>query len=155
MTSIVAENEIVVARPIAAVRAQFADMEHHEASGVHAALHVSNVRPQPGGGCRFTGRRRLLGVLQEDEIELTRHPDGNLTLRSVGGANEGLVITQRFEAEAPDRTRVRSRVDLPVRGVLRWLAPLVRLGVQRDLAIALREERADLEQGAYARRLTT
>lgn len=152
MTNVVVQKEIVVARPVAVVRAQFADMQHHEANAVHATLGVSNVRPQAGGGCVFTGRRRVLGVMQEDEIEVTPHPDGRLTLRSLAGSNQGLVITQTFDAEAPERTRIRTTVELPVQGVMRWLRPLVRLGVARDVAAALQEDRRDLEQGAYARR---
>lgn len=152
MTNVVVCREIVVGRPIEVVRAQFSDMKHHEANAVHSTLNVSNVRPQADGGCLFTGRRRVLGTLQQDEIQVTRQPDGSLTLRSIAGSNEGVLITQRFEAQGPDRTRVEVTVDLPVRGVMRWLRPLVRQGVAHDVAAALQEDRADLEQGAYARR---
>lgn len=148
MSSIVVHGEKLISRPIEEVRSQFVDMQHHASTRVHVALEVSNVHPQDGG-CRFTGRRRVLGMLQEDEIEVARHADGNSTLRSLSGANAGLVITQRFEAVGPDRTRVHATVEFPLRAMLWLLAPLVRIGLQHDLATALEEDRFDLEERGY------
>ena len=148
MASLVVNAEKLIARPIEVVQAQFVDIQHHATTPVHADLHVGNVRPQQGG-CRFTGRRRVFGMLQEDEFEVLRDADGNSTLRSLSGANAGLLITQKFEAEGTERTRVRATVDYPLRGIFRLLAPLVRIGLQRDLATALEEDRFDLEQRGY------
>lgn len=148
MTSLVVSAEKLIARPIGIVQAQFTDMQHHARTGVHAALEVSNVRPC-AGGCHFTGRRRILGATQEDEIEVQRQPDGSSTLRSLAGSNAGLLITQTFVAVDADHTRVRTQVEMPLRGALRLLAPLLRLGLRRDLDIALEEDRVDLEQRGY------
>lgn len=148
MSTIVVHGEILIARPIDVVQAQFVDMKRHESVRVHADLEVSNVRMQEGG-CRVTGRRRVLGVLQEDEIEVKRAADGNSTLCSLSGSNAGLLITQTFEAVASDKTRVRTKVEYPVRGMLQLLSPLLRMGLQRDLATALEEDRVDLEERRY------
>ncbi len=148
MASVVVQGEKLIARPIAVVQAQFADMSHHASTRVHADLEVSNVRAHQGG-CRFTGRRRVFGLPQEDEIEVQRLADGGSTLRSLSGSNEGLLITQAFEAVGPERTRVRTTVEMPVRGLLALLAPLVRMGLKRDLATALEEDRFDLEERGY------
>lgn len=150
MASIVVHGEQVIGRPIEVVQAQFVDMGHHASTRVHADLEVGNVRPQDGG-CRFTGRRRVFGIRQEDEIEVIRRADGSSTLRSVSGSNAGLLITQAFAPLGPDRTRVRSTVEMPLNGILRFLAPLVRIGLQRDLATALEEDRFDLEERGYPR----
>lgn len=150
MAAITARAEKIIARPIAVVQDQFVDLQHHEATRVHADLEVSRVRVEPGG-CRFTGRRRVLGWLQEDEIEVRRDAEGHSTLRSVAGSNAGLLIEQRFEALDPGRTRVRTTVTLPVRGPLTLLAPLLRIGLQRDLDQALEEDRRDLEERGYPR----
>ncbi|MBI3372530.1 MAG: hypothetical protein HY017_12370 [Betaproteobacteria bacterium] len=149
MSNVVVQAEKLIVRPIEVVQSQFVDMARHANVRVHAALEVSNVRPQDGG-CRFTGRRRVLGMLQEDEIEVSRCADGSSTLRSLSGSNAGLLITQTFEPAGSDRTLVRTSVDMPVRGLLRLLAPLLRIGLQRDLAIALEEDRVDLEERGYA-----
>ncbi len=151
MSSIVVTGEKYIARPIEVVQSQFVDMAHHAAARVHANLEVCNVRPI-GGGYRFTGRRRVFGMLQEDEIEVSRRADGSSTLRSLSGSNAGLLITQVFEPAGRDRTRVQTTVQFPLHGLVRrLLAPLVRIGLQRDLAIALEEDRVDLEERGYPR----
>jgi hypothetical protein len=150
MRSIVVHGEKLIARPIEVVQSQFVDMGHHASTRVHADLEISNVRPQEGG-CRFTGRRRVFGMLQEDEIEVMRRGDGNSTLRSLSGSNAGLLITQAFESVGTDRTRVRTTVEMPLKGMLKLLSPLVRIGLQRDLATTLEEDRIDLEERGYPR----
>jgi hypothetical protein len=142
--------EKIIARPIDVVRSQFVDMQHHATAPVHADLDVSNVRPQ-AGGCRFTGRRRVLGLQQVDEMEVLRDADGNSTLRSVSGSNAGLLISQKFEPVEPGSTRVRTTVELPVRGLLVLFKPLLRMALKRDLVIALEEDRRDLEERGYPR----
>ncbi len=148
MATVIAEAEKRIARPLEVVQAQFVDMHHHAATRVHADLEVSNVRPLADGH-RVTGRRKVFGLQQEDEIEVRRGPDGNSTLRSVAGSNAGLLITQTFAAEGMNATRVRTKVEMPVNGLLRLLAPLVRLGLKRDLETALEEDRRDLEERGY------
>lgn len=148
MATVTAAAEKRIARPLEVVQSQFVDMPHHASTRVHADLEVSNVRALPDGHL-VTGRRRVFGLLQEDEIEVRRAPDGNSTLRSIAGSNAGLVITQTFTAEGAEATRVRTTVEMPVKGLLRLLAPLVRLGLQRDLETALEEDRRDLEERGY------
>jgi hypothetical protein len=148
MSNIIVRGEKLISRPIAVVQSQFTDMAHHERTGVHSELGVSNVRPS-ADGCRFTGHRRVMGKMRESENELQRHPDGSSTLRSVAGPNRGLTIKQTFEAQGPDRTLVRVEVNLPVKGLLRLLSPLVRSKLRKDVAMALEEDRADLEERGY------
>ena len=150
MPSTIVYGEKLIARPLAMVQAQFVDMQHHASNPVHAELSVSNVRQQQGG-CRFTGRRRVLGVQQEDDIEVVRHGDGSSTLHILSGSNAGLLITQTFEAVDKDRTRVRTKVELLLKGMLALFAPLVRIGLQRDVDKALEEDRIDLEERGYPR----
>lgn len=147
MATIQVHRDQLIARPLAEVQAQFADMTHHERVGVHKALGVGNVRPGPDG-CRFTGRRRMLGKMMVDEVELTRGPDGSVTLRGVEGPNAGLVIAHTFETSG-DKTLVKTTVEFPVKGALRLLGPLVKLGIQRDLKLSLEEDRFDLEVRGY------
>lgn len=144
MHSVIVERQTEIARPIEVVRRQFVDMEHHSVDRVHPDLQVVNVR-RVDDKCVFTGRRRVLGMLQEDEIEVTSLPDGTSRLHSVAGSNAGLTVTQTFEAVEPQVTRVRVRVELPVRGAMKLLAPVLKLGLARDTEQALRQDKADLE----------
>ncbi|HUJ76280.1 MAG TPA: hypothetical protein VL359_15565 [bacterium] len=150
MAKIVVERQKVIARPLDVVQAQFVDMQHHAKVGVHAALNVSEVRPQPSG-CRAKATRRVLGTLDVDEIEVTRHPGGNSTLRSVAGSNEGLEVRQAFQRVDEGHTRVSLHVEVPLRGMRRWIAPLMWLGVWLDTVRALEEDRRDLEVLGYPR----
>ena len=150
MATVIAQAEKRIARPLEVVQSQFVDMHHHASTRVHADLEVSNVRPLPDGHL-VTGRRRVFGMQQEDEIEVRRGPDGTSTLRSVSGSNAGLLITQTFAAEGMNATRVQTKVEMPVKGLLRLLAPLVRMGLKRDLETALEEDRRDLEERGYPR----
>ena len=145
MQKVVVERQIDIARPIEVVRRQFVDMDHHCTGNVHPDLQVANLRRE-GDRCTFTGRRRVLGLLHEDEIEVTLLPDGNSTLRSVAGTNAGLLVTQLFEANGPRSTRVSVKVEMPVRGAMQLLRPLVRFGLARDTENALRQDKAELEQ---------
>lgn len=148
MAVITVQSEKIIARPIAVVQSQFVDMQRHATTGVHADLAVSNVRAQEGG-CRFTGRRRVFGFVQEDEMEVIRDVAGNSTLRSISGSNVGLLISQQFKSVNADCTRLHITVDMPVRGALVLLTPLLRLALKRDLEVALEEDRRDLEERGY------
>lgn len=145
MQKVVIERQIEIARPIEVVRRQFVDMDHHRTGNVHPDLKVANLR-QDAEKCTFTGRRRVLGMLHEDEIEVRLLPDGNSTLRSVAGTNAGLLITQMFEATGLQSTRVSIKVEMPMRGAMKLLRPLVTFGLGRDTENALRQDKADLEQ---------
>ena len=151
MSNIVVKSEKVIARPIDDVRSQFVDFAHHERAAVHKGFQVSNVR-QSGAGCTYTGRRRVFGMLQEDQFEVRVDPDGGSTMRSVSGPNAGTTIKQAFQSLGPERTLVRLEVDMPLKGLSRLLAPLMRVGIQQDLKTALEEDRVDLEERGYVKR---
>jgi hypothetical protein len=150
VSNIAVKSEKVIARPIDEVRSQFVDFAHHERAGVHKGFQVSNVR-QSGTSCTYTGRRRVFGMLQEDEFEVRVNPDGGSTMRSLSGPNVGTTIKQAFESRGPDKTLVRLEVDMPLKGLFRLLAPLMRVGIQQDLKSALEEDRIDLEERGYTK----
>ena len=120
MSNIVVASEKLITRPIDEVQSQFMDFAHHERIGVHKGFQVSNVRKLPTG-CLYTGRRRVLGALQEDEYEVSVNPDGSSTMRSISGPNVGTTIKQTFKSQGPGSTLVRLEVDMPLRGLFRLL----------------------------------
>jgi len=150
MSNVVVNSEKIIARPINEVQSQFIDFAHHERAAVHKGFQVSNVRPL-ATGCLFTGRRRVFGALQEDEYEVRVNSDGSSIMRSISGTNVGTTIKQTFQPQGPNSTLVRLEVDMPLKGLFRLLAPLMRLGVQQDLKSALEEDRIDLEERGYIR----
>jgi hypothetical protein len=150
MADIVVISEKLIARPIGEVQSQFADLAHHERARAHKGFQVSNVRPS-ATGCLYTGRRRVFGALQEDEYEVRVNPDGSSTMRSISGPNAGTTIKQTFEPRGPSSTLVRMEVDMPLKGLFRLIAPLMRMGIQQDLKAALEEDRFDLEERGYTK----
>jgi hypothetical protein len=149
MSSIRIQAETVIARPIDVVRAQFMDLAHHMDAGVHPTFQFSDVR-KIEGGYRYKTCRRLLGMVHRDEYEQLAHGDGHVTSRVIAGTNEGLLLTDRFEAAPGGGTRVTATMELPVRGLLTLITPLVRMGAQRDLELALEQDRLDLEERGYS-----
>jgi hypothetical protein len=150
MSTIIVRGETLISRPIGDVQSQFADVERHVPGHRFADLEISNVRAQEGG-CRFTGRRNVFGMLQEDEIESMRDADGNSTLRSLFGSTPGFLMKQRFASEGKGFTRVHATVEYPVRGMLRLLSPFFRMGLQRNLSASLEQDRTAMERRSKSR----
>jgi hypothetical protein len=86
---------------------------------------------------------------QVDEVVLRRQADGSITEDSVTGPSTGMRLVSRFRADRPDLTTTTLTVEMPVRGLKRLAAPLLRRFVLRRLTKALEQDRRDLEGGAY------
>ncbi|MBX3500229.1 MAG: hypothetical protein KF889_12350 [Alphaproteobacteria bacterium] len=147
---LVVDYEGRIARPAAEVGAQFGDMRHHASHTVHKGI-VFTVHSDDRTTCRFRQAVRLLGMMQVDEVVLTRNADGSLTSDVVSGTNAGTRFTQRFEGGGRGGTIVHFRADLPVSGIRRLLKPLFRRAVYGTIDKAFREDIVDLEQKGYPR----
>lgn len=147
---LVVDYEGRIARPPAEVGAQFGDMRHHAGHAVHKGI-VFTVHSDDGTTCRFRQAVRLLGMMQVDEVVLTRHADGSLTSAVVSGTNAGTRFTQRFEGDGKGGTIVHFRADLPVSGIKKLLKPLFRRAVYSTIGKAFAEDVVDLEQKGYPR----
>ena len=138
----------VIDRPLAEVRAQYGDMDHHMRNDVHPGIRFTWL-PSERGERRLSSAFRLLGILQRDTLSLHDEADGTLVIDHLDGPNRGTKIFHRFTAEASDRTRVDLTASVPVTTGRALLGPLFRLGVRKILEKALREDKRDLERGAY------
>ncbi|MGE0426135.1 MAG: hypothetical protein AB7O88_28000 [Reyranellaceae bacterium] len=147
---LVVDYEGRIRRPPSEVGAQFGDMHHHAANTVHKGI-VFTVHADDGTTCRFRQAVRLLGMMQVDEVVLTRHADGSLTSDVVSGTNAGTRFTQRFEGDGTGGTIVHFRADLPVSGIKKLLKPLFRRAVYSTIDKAFAEDVVDLEQRGYPR----
>ncbi|MBV9835585.1 MAG: hypothetical protein JO055_14310 [Alphaproteobacteria bacterium] len=147
---LVVDYEGRIARPVAEVGAQFGDMRHHASNDVHKGL-TFTVHSDDGTTCKFRQAVRLMGMMQIDEVVLTRHADGSLTSDVVSGTNAGTRFTQRFVADGKGGTIVHFRADLPVSGIKKLLKPLFRRAVYSTIDKAFAEDVVDLEQKGYPR----
>jgi hypothetical protein len=137
-----------IARPIDVVRRHFTDVDHHVKHRVHPDVAFAPL-VDAGDACRFRKTIRVLGIPVVDEVVLRRQGDGSITEDSVAGPSTGMRLVSRFRAEGPDLTATTLTVELPVPGLKRLVAPLLRRLVLRRLTRALDEDRRDLEGGHY------
>lgn len=148
---LVVDYEGRIARPASEVGAQFGDMHHHASHTVHKGI-VFTVHSDDGTTCRFRQAVRLLGMMQVDEVVLTRHADGSLTSDVVSGTNAGTRFTQRFVDDGKGGTVVHFTADLPVSGIKKLLKPLFRRAVYGTINKAFGEDIVDLERKGYPRK---
>lgn len=155
MTSLI-ELEVkgAIARPIDEVRSQFADIDYHSKGTVHKALSYKVFKSSPTE-CHYQQEVTILGMRQSDETITKLMNDGTVFSEVIGGTNKGFKILFTFK-EMPERTcLVTAHFSIPVTGVKKWLAPLFKVAVRKTAEGALREDRADLESGAYGRHYAT
>jgi hypothetical protein len=135
--------------PLAVVRAQFADLQHHIACRVHPKLAFEILAQQPGHA-RYVQRVRLLGIVQRDVFERSFPAPNEMLDRSVEGFNRGATLAFRFEPAVEagrSGTAVTIAIRLPAPPLLGWLAPLLRRQVRAEVAQAAREDKCDIEAG--------
>ena len=145
---LVLSASVHIARQIDVVRRHFSDVDHHTRNPVHPDV-VFTPLADSGHERRFRKTIRILGIPVVDEVVLRRQADGSITEDSVAGPSTGLRLVSRFRAAGPDLTATTLTVEMPVRGLKRLAAPLLRRFVLRRLTKALDEDRRDLESGRY------
>lgn len=137
-----------IARAVDVVRRHFSDVEHHVANRVHPDVEFTPLGDS-GEERRFRKTIRILGIPVVDEVVLKRQADGSITEDSVAGLGTGMRLTTRFRPDGPELTATTLTVEMPVRGLKRLAAPLLRRLMLRLLSKALDEDRCDLEGGRY------
>lgn len=143
-----------IGAPLEAVRAQFADLDHHIAQQVHPKLRFEVLERRPGGA-RFVQEVRLLGIRQRDVFERRIAADGSIEDRSVAGFNRGGTLQFRFTPEVAEGragTQVEIVVRLPLPPLVGpLLRPLLEAQIRKEVQAAALEDRADIEQRGYPR----
>jgi hypothetical protein len=143
------ERSVRIERPVAEVRAQFADVAHHERTGVHGGSHFT-VLTDAGDTCTYdqvTGRGP--GRIRQ-RFELDRRDPAHLVNTVTDGAFRAGTLTFDIREAGPGTSEVTATLAAPAGGVTGLLAPLLRVMLGRALAKALGEDKRDLESGAYA-----
>jgi hypothetical protein len=141
-----------IAAPVAAVRAQFADLDHHIRRNVHPKLRFE-VLERRARGARFVQEVKLLGIRQRDVFERSIEADGSIEDRSVEGFNRGGTLRfhfqpQTIEGRAGTLVEIVVRLPLPpVIGVL--VKPLLVAQIRKEVRAAALEDRDDIEQRGY------
>lgn len=139
---------ITIDRSADVVRQQFADIAHHQASGVHRGVSFEMI-DDDGQQCRYRQVSRVGPLRLSQELELARTDAGPLVNTITRGQFKGGTIAFDVKASDEGRSTVEARLAAQVRGVKAMALPVLRPTVRRALARALAEDKADLESGGY------
>lgn len=142
------ERSITIDRPADLVAAQFADVAHHERTGVHDTARFAVIEDR-GDECVYEQRSRIGPRWISQTMVLDRHDPRHLVNRVTAGAFRGATLTFDVDESAPASTHVAATLRLPPSLTTRLLGPVLRRAVGRELARALDEDRDDLESGHY------
>lgn len=144
------ERSVEIDRPPELVRRQFADVAHHERTAPHRGVRF-DVLDDDAGVCRYRQTTRVGPLRLCQEMELVHSVEGPLVNRIVAGSLSGGEIL--FDVEAmpgrPNTARVTATVHAELSGVEAFARPILERRVGSALAVALEEDRADLESGNY------
>ena len=130
------------------VRAQYRDIDHHIRNNVHPDIHYQ-WEPGGPGERKIRTTFRILGVAQFDVSLLEDAPDGAFVIRYLEGTNAGMVLVHEFVPVDGGGTEVRLSANAPATLARKLLGPLFKIGARQVMNKALREDKADIEGGAY------
>ncbi len=137
-----------IRKPLAEVRGQYGDIDHHIRHNVHPGITFTWVDGKDGTRLVRT-EFSLLGMKQYDLTQFVDAPDGTLLLNHLEGANTGTIIEHRFKAIDDTTTEVQLVAKVPSTTGRKLLGPLFRFGVKQLLVKALGEDKRDLEGAGY------
>jgi hypothetical protein len=152
VSTVLVESRCRIERPVAEVRAQFADVDHHATVEVHRGVTFIKSSADAGftaGVTRYRQISRSGPVRLVQDIEQHAMEDGSLVNRVVEGSLAGSTLAFRFAGDGASK-EVTATATVDLRGARRLLAPLLARSLRRGLARALAEDKVDLESGRYA-----
>lgn len=148
---LVITRAVTIDRSPELVRSQFADVAHHQRTGVHRGTRFAVV-DESAAECIYdqvTGRGP---VRLRQRYRLDRRDLAHQVNTVVAGPFRGGTLTFDIDASLPGSTVVTATLTSPPTRGNRLLGPILRRTLGRSLARALAEDKSDIESGAYERR---
>jgi hypothetical protein len=139
---------IRIGRDADVVAAHFADIGHHERTGVHRKAAFELV-DEDGDEVRYLQRSIIGGRSIPQTMVLDRSNPRHLVNAIVDGPLAGGAVIVDIGAVDDSSSTVTATLQLPDRIGFRLIAPLLLRITGRDLQAALEEDRVDLEDGGY------
>ncbi len=141
---------IAAAEPL--VRQQFADLQHHIATGVHSKVKFK-LLSESFKRARFVRELRWLGLHMRDVYVREFEPDGTMLDTAISGPNKGATLMFRFTSSSLASTvgtvvEINARLPLP-RIIGPLVKPLWRAQLRRAVQRAAAEDKYDLEVRGY------
>ncbi len=138
--------------PMELVRSQFADVAHHSQSHIHPNICFTEIHYENDSTHFIQETKPFWFFLQRDKVIQKQEANGDLNWKFIEGPNRGARLLFRFKEE-DNRTEVSAQFEMELKSWRRWLLPFWRKGVSLALDKAAREDRLDLEGGAYQRKV--
>jgi hypothetical protein len=138
-----------IERPVAEVREQYRDIDHHIRHNVHPSIRYE-WEPSETGQRKIRTTFRILGVPQFDVSLLEDGEDGSFVIRYLEGSNAGMVLVHKFVPLGPNATDVQLFANAPSSLGRKLLGPLFVAGARQVMKKALAEDKRDLEKGTFS-----
>ncbi len=145
---LLASRTCTINRPVQVVRAQFADVGHHQRSAVHDNV-TFTVLEESEAHCNYEQVTRQGPLRIRQRFHLDRSDPSRLVNTVIAGTFRGGNLTFTIDAEGPSTAVVTATLHGAPRPSLRLTRPLLRRVLGRSLDKALAEDQHDLESGAY------
>lgn len=147
MSQLEVSCEITIDAPVDVVRAQFGDVAHHAAAGVHPSVEFAVIEETPQH-CRYRQTTSVGPLRLRQELTLARSTTGPLVNEITRGQFSGGSITFEVRPGPDSGSHVTATLAAEL-GLMSPLRPLLRRTVRSALSDALTEDQHDLESGAY------
>lgn len=141
-------RSVEIERDAEVVRRQFGDVAHHASAGLHRGV-VFEVIEDDGARCHYRQISKVGPLKLRQEMTLDRTGSGPLVNRIVAGQFAGGSISFDVRSCGEGRSVVEARLTASIPLAIRVATPVLRAQVGKQLAAALLEDKADLEDGAY------
>lgn len=142
---------MVIDRTAAEVAAQFADVGHHERTGVHRAA-AFHVIAEGHDWCDYDQVSRVGPRTIKQRFRLDRSDPHHQLNTVTAGMFEHGTLAFDIKPVGPRTTEVTATLTVPGSPITRIAGPLLRRALGGSLAAALGEDKNDLESGRYTRR---
>ena len=151
MNNLLIEESISINAEPALVRSQFGDVAHHQRAALHKGVRFE-ILDCNEHRCHYRQISSVGPLRLKQEVELPLTTTGPLVNTITKGQFTGGTISFTITPAGDDeqQTQVTARLEAPLRGPQRLLAPLLRRQVHKSLSRGLAEDKSDLESGSYS-----
>lgn len=146
---ILATRTVIIRRPLAVVAAQFADVAHHQRTGVHRGVRFT-VLDETATRCHYDQVTSRGPLRLRQRFRLDRSDPVHQVNTVIAGSFRGDTLEFHLRTTEPDCTEATA-ILTSSRKRMRVAGPLLRPFLGRALQQALEEDKHDLEAGRYNR----
>ena len=134
-----------IERPVAAVRAQFFDVDHHVRDKIYRGVRLRWAPPKVRGERRVRQGVKVLDRIHVEEFVIEEGDDASWVKRFVDGANAGTQFVANFFPQGDTTTLVQLHAFVGPNGFATGLGKLSPLGLDKALQKVLLDHKRAIE----------